>query len=116
MEAHIAAFARFEARMARRITDAADIADPKRGVVDWKAAAWQLEHAATRERWFQHRETHFHITAPIPPEHIHARSLSDADLLALVPPELAGLISAPERVAEGDTSDPPAPSPGLTSD
>lgn len=99
------ALAECEARMVQSVNSAAQTANLKTGLPEWRAAAWYLEHSTTRERWFRHEEKTFHHVPALSPEARFVANLPDQDLLALTDPLWLDIL--------GPSGTNPAPAPLL---
>jgi hypothetical protein len=82
VEAVEQARAEFEAEMVEKITKAARERNEKTGQLDWRPAAWLLEHGHARGRWYSHKETTV-VPKPEAPERPRLRDLSDEKLIEL---------------------------------
>lgn len=105
MEACACAQAEHDAKMASVISKAAESYNEKTGIPEWRAAAWNLEHGASRSDWFTHRETavidNRGFNREVPAEHKVVRAMTDDELIEMNP-QYRELLAAPDHSTDSE--------------
>jgi hypothetical protein len=71
------------------------------GVKEWRAATWYLNNApSTRQTYHEHKEVSIEHRGEVGVEHRLVRDMTDAQLIELASPDIAGLLAP---AAGGDT-------------
>jgi hypothetical protein len=92
------ASAECEAEMLESVREAANTVG-RSGVREWRAATWWLNNSpATRQIYHEHKEVEVNHGGQVGVEHRLVRQMSDAQLIELAGPEIAGLIEAPAHI------------------